>query len=368
MVDVNVAFVTNRRFWNYTYVAIYSLLEHGNSFRNYRIYIISEDYDSKKEKQLKLIENKNKNVCFKHIDPSDLFDGYDFFVLGHFSKETYYRLAIHNLIPELDKVLYLDSDIIVNHDVSELYDVDLGKNLVGACLDPDTAGLYNGYQPDKKEYMDLVLKLKNPYLYFQAGVLLMNLSEFRRMYTAKEILDYSVSQKFQLLDQDVLNCLCEGSVKCVDMSWNVMVDFSGIRRSKIISRAPQNLIDMYDKARKSQKIIHYAGPEKPWHYPEMDMAGEFWSVARQTVVYESILWNMAQHAADEIYRYRILIDKKPIKKILETIRKATLHIIPSDNPLRAGMRNAIKKLVGIDRQEKRVCKIDWVPKIPDIYR
>lgn len=365
MKDVSIAFVTNKRFWNYTYVAIYSLILQANPSRDYVIYIVSEEFTEKEKKQLRIIEQQKKNITFNVIDPSHLVKGYDFFTLGHFSKETYYRLVLQDLIPDIDKILYLDSDIIVKSDVAELFDTDVDGKLVGASSDPDTAGLYNGYMPRKKEYMDTVLKLKDPYSYFQAGVLLMNLAEFRKRYTTKQILDYSTSAEFQLLDQDILNHLCEGSIKYIDMAWNYMVDFAGIRKSQIIAKAPLHLIDMYDAAGKNPRIIHYAGPEKPWHYPEMDRAQDFWDVARQTAVYEPILWNMAQHAADEIDRWK----HRPKKSLFERLRLLSLKVLPEDNPFRKALRNNIKKQLRKRKKNnhKQKRNADWIPEIPEIY-
>ena len=148
----------------------------------------------------------------------------------------------------------------------------------------------------KKDYTDKILKLKEPYQYFQAGVLLLNLEEFRKRYTTKQILDFAVSEKWQLLDQDILNKLCEGAVKYIDMSWNVMVDFAGIRINQIIALAPRWLNEMYQEARKNPKIIHYAGPQKPWFEPEMDFGMQFWECARGTAYYEVMLGRMNEQS------------------------------------------------------------------------
>ena len=179
-------------------------------------------------------------------------------------------------------------------DVAKIYDENVDGYLLAACHDADTAGLYNGYEKDKKRYTDKVLKLKEPYQYFQAGVLLLNLKEFRKRYTTKQILDFAVSENWQLLDQDILNKLCEGAVKYIDMSWNVMVDFAGVRISQIIALAPRWLNEMYQEARKNPKIIHYAGPQKPWFEPEMDMGMQFWECARETSYYEIMLSRMSE--------------------------------------------------------------------------
>lgn len=67
--------------------------------------------------------------------------------------------------------------MVVNADIAELYATDVDGYLLAAAKDADTAGLYNGFEPNKKKYMDTILKIKKPYDYFQAGVIVFNLAE-----------------------------------------------------------------------------------------------------------------------------------------------------------------------------------------------
>lgn len=240
-----------------------------------------------------------ENFTIRYLDPTPYIQGCSFYVRGHFSIETYFRLVLPELLPAYQKILYLDSDMVVQQDVADLYHEDIDGFLLGACHDADTAGLYNGYEPNKKKYMDQVLQLKEPYLYFQAGTLLMNLEEFRKVYTAEEKLQYAGSYKFQLLDQDILNKLCEGRVRYLDMAWNVMVDYAGIRKNQIVVKAPAWLNEMYLAARENPKIIHYAGSEKPWQHPGMDFGPVFWRYARQTPYYETLLRDMTVNSIRE---------------------------------------------------------------------
>ena len=186
--------------------------------------------------------------------------------------------------------------MVVKSDVSELFDENIEGFMLAACNDADTAGLYNGWQPERKDYSDKILKLREPYQYFQAGTILFNLSEFRKNYTIEEILAFASNEKWFLQDQDVLNKLCEGRVKYIDMAWNVMVDYNGVRVREIVALAPHWLNRMYMEARKNPKIIHYAGPQKPWREAEMDFATDFWKYARLTPFYEIMLWRMCQES------------------------------------------------------------------------
>ena len=291
--NIAIAFAANDYFVPYMATMLESIIENAVAENNYDILILTQDITAENKKCLAEIIKKHNNFSIRYINPAYLIEGYDFFLRGHFSLETYYRLVLPELLPDYNKVLYLDSDMVVNADVAELYHTDVNGYLLAACHDADTAGLYNGYEPKKKDYMDHVLKIKKPYDYFQAGVLLLNLDEFRKTYKTDEILKFAVSEDWQLLDQDILNKLCEDRVKYVDMSWNVMVDYGKIRIKEIIHLAPQWLNKMYMESRKHPKIIHYAGPEKPWLYPEMDMGKTFWQYAKNTPYYEGILFRMS---------------------------------------------------------------------------
>lgn len=304
--NIAIGLAANDYFVPYMSTMLESIVENSSDYYNYDIIILTGDIRDVNRKILRDMIKNYDNFSIRFIDPTYLIDGYTFFIRGHFAVETYYRLVLPELLQNYDKILYLDSDMVAEADVAELYLEDVKGYLLAACRDADTAGLYNGYEPNKKKYTDEILKLKKPYEYFQAGTLLMNLDEFRRTYSTKEILEFAVSENWQLLDQDILNKLCEDRVKYVDMSWNVMVDYMGVRISKIIRLAPQWLNKLYMESRKHQKIVHFAGPEKPWHQPEMDMGKTFWKYARNTPYYEDMLFRMS--------KYQVSYRTKNIKK------------------------------------------------------
>ena len=311
--NIPIALAANENFVPYTATLIQSIVDNSNESNNYDIIILTQDITPDSKKRIGWITENLNNFKVRYIDPTKLIEGYDFFVRGHFGLQTYYRLVLPELIPDYNKVVYLDSDMILNDDVAKLYSIEIEDHLIAACYDPDTAGLYNGYEKEKKSFMDNVMKMENPYDYFQAGTLVMNLQEFRNTYSMDYVLKFAVSEKWQLLDQDILNCLCKGRVKYIDMSWNVMVDYGRIRIKEIIGIAPQWLNKMYMEARRNPKIIHYAGPEKPWTSPEEDMAEYFWKYAKKTSYYETMLYRMAHDVANQYYHKNRGIKNKVIR-------------------------------------------------------
>ena len=291
--NIPVALAADNNFIPYLAVTLKSIIDNSNTKNNYDVLILSSDISESNKKLIQLLAKECKNFSIRFINPKRYLQSFSPFLHGHFGHiETYYRLLLPQLLPEYSKIIYLDSDMVVLDDIAKIFETDVSEKLLAACRDADSAGLYNGCQVGKKNYIDNILQLKRPYDYFQAGTILLNLEEFRKTYSLEELLEFSASEEWQLQDQDVLNKLCEGRIAYLDMSWNVMVDLYGVRVKNVISQAPHWLTDLYMTSRKNPKIIHYAGPEKPWFSPEMDYGWQFWTYARNTPFYEILIKRM----------------------------------------------------------------------------
>lgn len=307
---------------------IASIKAHANKKENYDIIIMHANITGSNQKTIQKLAEHCNNFSIRFLSVVAYEDKFrKLFTRGHFTIETWFRLLMPELLETYQKVLYLDADMIVMDDVAKLYATDVNGFLLAAAKDPDTAGLYNGFEPYKKRYMDKELGLKNPYNYFQAGVILFNLAAFRKKFSSAEMLKVASSKRFELLDQDVLNILAEDKVKFIDMAWNVMYDWKFERRSKIISLAPKELSNAYDAAHAAPKIIHYAGPEKPWHNPACDFGEVFWQYAKVSGFYDVIQKRYeAYRREQEIKKSKpILALKHRVKKI---IKEAFLIIAP----------------------------------------
>ena len=117
----------------------------------------------------------------------------------HVTSATYFRLLIEELLPEdLDRVLYLDSDTIINKDLSELWQTDLRGAPLGAIQDPAivTIGTVEGIE----NYA--ALGLKGEERYFNAGVLLIDLKQFRAERISEQVLEFLKEHRPRRWDQD----------------------------------------------------------------------------------------------------------------------------------------------------------------------
>ena len=326
-----IVFSANEFYAPYLATALQSVIVNSSPQQNYDCLIMHRDISPATQRRLQLLIANHPNFSLRFIDISPYYQKFrSLFLRGHFTIETWFRLLLPELLPHYHKVLYLDADLVAETDLAELYATDLKGYLLAACHDADTAGLYNERGSDKKFYMDHILKLKHPYDYFQAGVILFNLDEFRRQFTTSELLAKASAYDWQLLDQDVLNFFAEGKVKFVDMAWNVMYNWRGTRIDEIIALAPKRLQDAYLKSYAHPKIIHYAGPDKPWHDPAVDLADRFWHYCRQTNFYEIALQEMVKHSRTPRLRSRI--------------KKTLARALPADTKLGATARRLYHRL------------------------
>ena len=142
-----------------------------------------------------------------------------------------------------------------------------------------------------RAYVMKQIGLEDPFQYFQAGVLILNLKAFRKNTTVHELLKIASEKEWKCHDQDVLNHVCRGSVYYIPQKWNVVMNWKEQDRSreKLLKQAPAHLYFEWLEARKQPLIVHFAGYQKPWNVHSCDMAPYFWKYARKTPYYEEMV-------------------------------------------------------------------------------
>ncbi|MDR3136585.1 MAG: DUF4422 domain-containing protein [Coriobacteriales bacterium] len=301
-------------------VCLTSLCACADPKRNYDLFILHADISAANRQLISQHINTFAHINLSFIDIGRLLANYDIHQLECGSMlpvVTFFRFFILDLFPAHSKIVYLDSDTIVCDDVAKIYQTDMGDSLIAAVLDPDYLGQLNKdllTQPSPEDYIygryrDTVdkLGLKNPFSYFQAGVLLMNLQELRKLYTTADLLRIALADKYHYLDQDILNKMCAGRVHYLDMSWNVLVahalsDGRSIdgRMRMIMDWCPKDVADRYLASRQNPRIVHYGGPEKPWLKAGSDLGAYFWRYAKDSPYYGHLISTLAQMPLDTL--------------------------------------------------------------------
>lgn len=184
----------------------------------------------------------------------------------HLSIEAYYRFFIPKILPELERIIYIDGDTVIVGDILELWNEDLEEKIVGVIHDIQLAG-------DYKERLKIFGF--NDWYYFNSGVLLLKLKEFSKLYTLETLptIINDLFPKFKdiklgwFADQEVLNYLLNGNncVKFLNVKYNLEVhDIDAYSILHSYDQSCRSLAE-WTEANKKPVIIHYAGSRKPWH-------------------------------------------------------------------------------------------------------
>lgn len=293
--DVVVALSSNEAYVPYLSVVIQSLCENATSRRRYDIVVMTSDVTPESAEALRAqVAGFNDpgapaRFAVGFLDTRPALENVHLFLHNRFGAEAHFRLLAPDLLPSVRKVAYLDADLVVLHDVAELFDVDVEGCLVAAMHDPDTEGQIAGYDPMVRPYLEQAVGLQDLGTYFQSGVLLLNLEEFRRSHPTSEMLELASSQSWRWPDQDILNRLAQGRYVRLDPRWNVLHDWEHLRRSHIVAQACEETRAAYDASRRDPWVVHYAGPDnRPWLYPRTDMGDYFWDYAARCPFYDEL--------------------------------------------------------------------------------
>lgn len=194
----------------------------------------------------RLVQKYDSRIQFISICDSRIKDAK--LNISYITKEAYYRFFIPEYCKD-DKCLYLDADIIVNGNITNLFSSEFQNEYVAACRD-----LFI-----EKSLYKYTLGMDKPNVYFNSGVLLMNVHQLKNDKITHLLLSNMARYKdiIEYLDQDILNITFEGRVKELDSVYNY---------------ATTNLVEEKNKKRIA-KIIHYTGKDKPWNaYHECRLA------------------------------------------------------------------------------------------------
>lgn len=320
---IPVVFASDNNYVPMLTTTVYSALKNASRDYRYDVIVLHRDINGANQASMRDFFSQFDNAAIRFCDVSPIVDQYELSTNNpHISVETYYRFLIQKLLPYYNKVLYLDSDLIVEGDIAELYSSDLGDNLLAAVRDIDFLGNVNMKNGDRLKYARKVLGMKNPYDYFQAGVLLLNTEEMRRLHSIEEWLEFASDDRFIYNDQDVLNAYCEGRVTWLDYDWNVMIDCGG-RIANVFSFAPHEVFDAFNDSRRHERIVHYAGFEKPWKFAYCDRSQLYWKYARDTPFYEKLLASLMGSGAPVdtplVMHEKAVSETSPLRKIVDPL-------------------------------------------------
>ena len=243
-------------------VALNSAIKNSNPQRRYNSIVLYQDLNETDIAKLKSLETENFKISLTPMKAN--FDALDDRMSNrlrcdYFTLTIYFRLFIPAMFPQYDKGIYIDSDVVLTSDIAELYDIEIGDNLIGACNDLSIADI-----PPLVAYTENAVGV-NKHEYINSGVLLMNLKQMREVDLEGHFLNLLNTYHFDSIapDQDYLNAMCNGKIYYLDESWDAMPNDA---------KPPLA----------HTKLIHYNLFSKPWCYDGIQYGEEFWKYAEDS--------------------------------------------------------------------------------------
>lgn len=285
---IPVVLSSDNEYAKYMYVTMYSMLSNAHPETHYDFHLLISD-NFKQEYEDKILTLKQQYRCsinFIKMETLSLKTN-----PSHWPPSAYYRLFIADLLPDCDKCIYLDVDIIVLKDLSKLYNIDLENHYIAGVIDFPVMKTYAILDP---RIIDKFVDLLDRDRYINSGVLVMNLELIRKNKVTtkfKKMVKYGIDgmNPFPYADQDIINLVCKDHIKNIDIKYNFMSNFVDLLREQLAIENRHIDLDL-EKTINNPTIIHYA-VDKPWDDKSLMFAEKWWKYAHETPYFQEISEN-----------------------------------------------------------------------------
>lgn len=251
-------------------ISMASILFNTKSYIDF--YVLHNNVTEKTINKFYMLSDKFHNFSLKfiNVNTSEYFDKIE--LRNHVTNSCFSRFLIPSLEPKLDKVIYLDCDTIILQDIEQLYNQELNGYPLGAVVSQDFLDF-----PDKKQEVYKAALLSPTHLYFNSGVLLIDIQKWIQGNALQKLLEAEkvTAETRYFNDQDILNNAFDSNFQPLDLKFNV--------RTSLFT-----MYEIHDIA-----IRHFTGNLKPWVKIGFMIphASDFWFYAQMTPVFAETLIN-----------------------------------------------------------------------------
>ncbi len=251
---VDVVLITDANYMDFTRVAINSAKKTKCPASRYNFHVMTLGVSAADEAALKALAEENVTVSVLPQEEVDLFYIRD----THVSKTSLLKYYIAKALPQLDKALYIDSDVLVLHDLSNIYNTDITDKYLAVVKDPS-------WFFENMHVLELNLQERG--FYFNSGVMLMNLKKFRDDGLEAKLEDYTNNNFRTYMDQDALNVVVGNDVVLLPFEANAMNFFFEHNDLNTMGQFYGRQWQTYEDVFAPVTILHFASSKKPLGKP-----------------------------------------------------------------------------------------------------
>lgn len=279
---IPVVFAVNDNYLKYTSITIASILNYRRDNEDYIFYVLHHDITELHQKMLEeWLESLNTPVKF--INVANRVNSRLLYISGYVTEETYYRILIPELFPELEKAIYMDCDIVCLSNLGDIMDeVDFKDN------DIWLSGTLASRNEKRNVYCQEHLGIPSE-TYIFAGMLVMNIPRLCAVEFEKKCFDFLKEKKWlRQHDMDLINAVCFGHIQVLEQHWHTTVGAIAYSRKKDVEKLKIDDLQCC--------MLHYA-TLKPWTSELIEVMLPYWRY-----VYES------PFASEIVEAYRTISD------------------------------------------------------------
>src|SRR5450432_126786 len=244
---VTVLLCADGPYFQHAGVTIASMLR-ANPARQFRIFVCSQKREPAAEGKLCTVAQRFGNAAMEFVEFSLEPFRNSLHADRTFTIAVYLRLFLTEFLDRsVEKVLYLDCDVVVRGDLEALWQTDLGEAMVAAVPEPSIF-YHAGFGPESP--------------YFNSGVMLIDVARWRSANILPEFVQYArENPRLEFVDQDILNQTLRGKFKPLDYRWNFFSIYPDLPASAFHMNTAE-----FEEVRRRPSIIHFVSIYKPWFY------------------------------------------------------------------------------------------------------
>lgn len=322
---INIATSLDDNFARYTYVMMLSALENRKDDDEYHFYILHAGLKESNISLLLSLQNQYTDCKIIPIMVDKSKFGNKLPTCSKWTIAMYYRLMLVELIPEdVDRIIYLDGDIIVNKSLSELAIIPFDENkLIMACED------YMGTESQLEVNYVCRVIFEKGLKYVNSGFLMIDMNLLRSRYS----FDYYMQEAMKLVDMAVLDCPDQDILNYVHMDDIQLLDNA---KYNLFAKQAYARGIMYEDIKRDVTIVHYAS-QKPWHGQYMHTNTEqiWWEYAKKTPFYVDLVDEFMKACLSDSYvidqNLSLMVENKKLKEINDLQKQVIDKLMNANN-------------------------------------
>ncbi|MDF9844046.1 MULTISPECIES: glycosyltransferase [unclassified Paenibacillus] len=253
---LNVAYATGEVYAKHAGISMISLFDNNKNFEEIYVYIIDNGISQNtKKKLLEISFEYNRKIIF--IEFNDICDIRLFKDVGNYSKIIFSKMYLHK-IEEIEKIIYIDCDMIVKDSFYELWEMSMEKYLVAGVRMPTPIQYIQKFSSGNNDK------------YINGGFILFNLENWRSFNVEEKIKEFMVRHKNDIyIEENIICNICKDSILVLHPKYNLnglMIAFNSFQIKKISDEKNYYSQKLIEEAKNFPTIIHFSSEiyNRPW--------------------------------------------------------------------------------------------------------